>query len=114
MFTDFMGDIADAYDSVDSFFDDLIGETDLVGLVGDIGKSFLGDTSAKGIIDSMDTASPMVDYDDTTGRDSQALEAIKQKTTDSQAISSADANAIENQWIERFRAISKGTVYGQQ
>lgn len=100
-----MGDILDAYDDVDSFFNDLIGDVDILDIVKDVGGELLSPSSGE------DTSIDGIDIDDSSNTPKGVMSEAEDQIKKSQAIKSVDPRNIENEWIERLRAISKGQVY---
>lgn len=110
MFTEFMGTISDVYDSVDTFFDDLVGESDIIDTALQTGlEAFSGD-SGRVVAESID--SPMLDsnMDDTEA----LIEELKAQREESMAVKSEDPARVSQEWAERLRAIAHGKVYGME
>lgn len=113
MFQQFMGTIADSYDDVGGFFDDLLTKDTISDIikVGATGATAYGKRAA-----SDANRGPMVDFDDTMTdvekEEEKKLQiSIQPESKQNKVVESVNYRTINDEWINRLRGIATKTPY---
>lgn len=115
MFQEFMGTIGDTYDDVSSFFDDLVGDSDVLSVVSEGIEGLIGGGEDSGGFTPSSDNPEWYDYDDTLDSPSGVMggsNELDSKLKKDKALESVNGQDLEREWIERLRAMSNGRVYG--
>lgn len=109
MFDEFFGSIGEIYDSVDGFFDDLIGDSDVLDVVKGTADKLFGDNDGKG--GSYGSGRDIdIDMSDTPAKGAFSSE-LDSYIEQEQSAKSADPRQIEQEWFTRLRYLAKNEVF---